>query len=333
VRDFIHAAHSAEIVFTRNATEAINLVAQAWGGWALRAGDEIVISEMEHHANIVPWQLIAERVGAVVKAIPVTAEGRLDLDQYRALLGSGNVKMVAVTYVSNVLGTINPVADIVRLAHAAGALVTLDVAQSVPHMRLDVQSIGADFATFSGHKMCGPTGIGVLYGKRDLLDAMPPFMGGGSMIAKVTLSKTTFADAPARFEAGTPAIASAIGLGAACDYLTAVGLDAIHGWEQALIRYTMDGLARIPGVQMFGPPAEERCGLVSFTIKGVHPHDLSQGLDSAGIAVRAGHHCAMPLHDRFGLPATTRASFYLYNTFAEADRLIEAVQQVRDFFA
>ena len=332
-QEFIGAAHSQEIVFTRNTTESINLVAQAWGGWALKAGDEIIATEMEHHANIVPWQMIAERVGAKVHYIPIFEDGTLDLDAYRKLLESGRVKMVAVTYVSNVLGTINPVQEIVRLAHQANALTLIDAAQAAPHMPLNVQQLDAEFVAFSAHKMLGPTGIGVLYGKRDLLDEMPPFMGGGSMINKVTLEKTTYADSPQKFEAGTPAIAEAVGLGAAINYLNYVGLDAIHAHEAALTSYTMQGLAKIQGLRIIGPEAKLRGGMVSFAMDGVHPHDLAQGLDSAGIAVRAGHHCAMPLHDKFKLTATTRASFYCYNTLAEADKLIETVEQVRRYFA
>jgi cysteine desulfurase/selenocysteine lyase len=333
VQAFIGALHAQEIIFTRNTTEAINLVAHAWGGWALRPGDEIVLSEMEHHANLVPWQMVAERTGAQVRYIPIFEDGTLDLAAYRALLTSGRVRIVAVTHVSNVLGVINPVEAIIQDAHAAGALTMIDAAQAVPHMPINVQESGADFVAFSGHKMLGPTGIGVLYGRRDLLEAMPPFLGGGSMIRKVTLEKTTFADPPQKFEAGTPAIAPAIGLGAAIDYLNRVGLDAIHAHETALITYAMQRLSDIPGLRMYGPPPNNRAGLVAFTVAGVHPHDLAQGLDSAGIAVRAGHHCAMPLHDKFKLAATTRASFYCYNSLHEADKLVEAVVNVRNFFA
>jgi len=333
VKTFIGAHSSSEIVFTRNATEAINLVAYAWGLWALRPGDELILSEMEHHANIVPWQIIAERTGAHIRYIPVRADGTLDMDVYRQLLTSGHVKMVAVAHVSNVLGTINPVSEIIRMAHAAGALVLLDAAQSVPHMALNVGLLDADFVAFSGHKMLAPTGIGVLYGKRALLEAMPPFLGGGSMINRVTLEKTTYAEPPQKFEAGTPHIAGAIGLGAAIDYLNHVGLENIHAHESVLVKYAAEKLVTIPGFTMYGPPADQRAGLIAFTVKGVHPHDLAQGLDSAGIAVRAGHHCAMPLHDKFGIAATARASFYLYNTREEADTLVNTVEKVRAFFA
>jgi cysteine desulfurase / selenocysteine lyase len=332
VRDFIHAASAQEIIFTRNTTEAINLVAYAWGLLALKPGDEIILSEMEHHSNLVPWQMIAERQGAVIRYIPVTGNGLLDLEAYDQLLSSGRVKLVAVAHVSNVLGTINPVADIARRAHAAGALILIDAAQSAPHLPLDMQALDVDFAAISGHKMVGPTGIGVLYGKRAILDAMPPFMGGGSMIKSVTLERTTFADLPQKFEAGTPAIAQAIGLGAAVDYLSGIGLDAIHEHETALTGYAMYRMSEIPDLTVLGPDAEQRAGVVSFTMKGVHPHDIAQVLDSAGIAVRAGHHCAMPLHEKFGLPATVRASFYLYNTPAEVDHLVAAIEKVRAVF-
>jgi cysteine desulfurase/selenocysteine lyase len=333
VRDFIHAAHAEEVIFTRNTTESINLVAYAWGLWALKPGDEIILTEMEHHSNMVPWQIIAERQGATIRYIPVTADGLLDLDAYNRLLESGRVKLVGVAHVSNVLGTINPVADIIQRAHDAGALALIDAAQSAPHMPLDVQALGADFAAFSGHKMLGPTGIGVLYGKRDILNAMPPFMGGGSQINRVTLERTTYADLPQKFEAGTPAIAQAIGLGAAIDYLNGIGLEAIHAHEATLVRYAMQQLGQIPGLAFFGPSAEYKSGVLAFTIKFVHPHDAAQGLDLAGIAVRAGHHCAMPLHNKFKLAATTRASFYLYNTIDEVDRLARALDQVRAMFA
>jgi cysteine desulfurase/selenocysteine lyase len=331
VCDFIHAASPHEIVFTRNTSESINLVAYAWGLANLKPGDEIVLTEMEHHSNIVPWQIVAERQGALVRYIPITPEGTLDMDAYAKLLTSGRVKMVAVTHVSNVLGTINPIAEIIKQAHAVGALALIDVAQSAPSMPVDVQALDADFAAFSGHKMVGPTGIGALYGKRALLEAMPPFMGGGSMIDRVTLEKTTYAEPPQKFEAGTPDIAGAIGLGAAVDYLNGVGLNAILAHEVALVTHAMEGLTQIPGFKFYGPAM--RAGLVSFTIQGVHPHDLAQGLDGVGIAVRAGHHCAMPLHDKLGIAATARASFYLYNTLEEAEAFVKAVDKTRAFFA
>lgn len=333
VRDFIHAAHAQEIIFTRNTTESINLVAYAWGMWALKPGDEIITTEMEHHANLVPWQMVAERQGAKVRYIPVTPDGLLDLDGYNKLLESGKVRLVSVAHVSNVLGTINPVDEITKRAHAAGALMMIDAAQSAPHMPLDVQALDVDFAAFSAHKMVGPNGIGVLYGKRAILNEMPPFLTGGSMISQVTLERTTFADLPQKFEAGTPAVAEAIGLGAAIDYLKGVGLDAIHQHETAMVNYAMQQLEEVPGLKVFGPGADKRAGLVSFTMQGVHPHDIAAGLDSAGIAVRAGHHCAMPLHDKFGIPATVRASFYLYNTPGEVDQLVRALSEVRAIFA
>src|SRR5581483_4800868 len=333
VRDFIHAASAQEIIFTRNTTESINLVAYAWGLSALRPGDEIVLTEMEHHSNIVPWQIVAERQGARVRYIPVTEDGLLNLDAYNQLLESGRVRLVGVVHVSNVLGTINPVAEIIRRAHAAGALALVDAAQSVPHMVVDVQALDADFFAFSGHKMVGPTGIGVLYGKRDVLDAMPPFLGGGSMISSVTLERTTYADLPQKFEAGTPAIAQAISLGAAGERPAGVGMEGIHQQEWGLVGYEMQQLSRMAGLKIVGPSDNLRAGVVSFTMKGIHPHDVAQGLDSAGIAVRAGHHCAMPLHEKFGLPATVRASFYLYNTSGEVDHLVEALERVRALFA
>jgi cysteine desulfurase/selenocysteine lyase len=299
----------------------------------LRPGDEIVLTEMEHHSNLVPWQLVAERQGATIRYIPLTEDGQLDLESYARLLESGNVKLVAVTHVSNVLGTINPIAEIARQAHDAGALALVDGAQSVPHLPIDVQDLDVDFLAFSGHKAAGPTGIGALYGKRDVLDAMPPFMGGGSMIREVTYQKTTFADLPQKYEAGTPAIAEAIGLGAAIDYLTEIGMERIQEHERELSYYAMDQLATVPGLAIIGPSAEYRIGVVSFSLKGIHPHDVAALLDSAGIAVRAGHHCTMPLHKKLGLSATTRASFYLYNTSEEIDTLVKTLDKVRGMFA
>ncbi|HVO44304.1 MAG TPA: cysteine desulfurase [Aggregatilineales bacterium] len=333
VRDFVGAESSVEIIFTRNTTESINLVAYAWGLSALKPGDEIVLTEMEHHSNIVPWQIVAERQGAVVRFIPISDDGRLDLDVYRKLLESGKVRMVAVAHVSNVLGTINPVAAIAKLAHNAGALVLVDAAQGAPHLPLDVRAFDADFLAFSGHKVVGPMGVGVLYGKQRLLEAMPPFLGGGSMIREVTLEKSTFAALPQKFEAGTPSVADAIGLGAAIDYLRDIGLEVIQEHEQQLTRYALDKLGSVPGLRVIGPTAEYRVGVASFSLQGVHPHDVAAFLDSAGIAVRAGHHCAMPLHDRFGLTATTRASFYLYNTLDEIDTLVATLGKARAMFA
>ncbi len=321
-----------ELVLTSGTTFAINLVAYSWALPRLQPGDAILVTRMEHHANIVPWQIIAERQGATIKYIPVTDDGLLDLESYARLLESGRVKLVGVSHVSNVLGTINPVGEIIEQAHAAGALALVDAAQSAPHFHLDVRGLDADFVAFSGHKMLGPTGIGVLYGKHAALEAMPPFLGGGSMIRNVTFEGTTFADLPQKFEAGTPAIAQAIGLGAAIDYLLAIGLDAIHSHELALTQYAMEHLSQIPGLTIFGPDAAHRVGVISFTMKGVHPHDIAQWLDTAGIAVRAGHHCAQPLHNKFGLPATARASFYLYNTLDEVDRLVDSLNKARGIF-
>ncbi|HRE47959.1 MAG TPA: cysteine desulfurase [Aggregatilineales bacterium] len=332
VKTFINAAHASEIIFVRNTTEAINLVAYAWGLANLHAGDVILVSEMEHHANIVPWQIVGGMRGAVVRPIPITAEGQIDLNAYHRVLNEGRVRVVAVTHVSNVLGTITPINEMIAAAKRVEALTVVDAAQSAPHMALDVQAMGADFVAFSGHKMCAPTGIGVLYGRRERLAAIPPFLGGGSMIKEVRFSGTTFAEAPQKFEAGTPNIAGAVGLGAAIDYLTALDMAAIHAHEVTLIEHAIARLKAVPGVQVYGPPADQRAGLVAFTLTGVHPHDVAAGLDNAGIAVRAGHHCAMPLHEKFGLAATIRASFYLYNTLAEADALAEAVEKVRAFF-
>ncbi len=331
VRDFIHARTVKEVIFARNATEAINLVAYSWGRANLKAGDIIVYTEMEHHSNLVPWQILAAETGAVIRVIPVTDDGELDLAAYDEILKEGP-KLVCVTHMSNVLGTINPITEMAAKAHAAGALLLVDAAQSVPHLPVDVQTLGADFLAFSAHKMCGPTGIGVLWARQDLLEDMPPFMGGGDMIRRVYLHAYQANDLPYKFEAGTPAIAEAVGLGAAVDYLTEVGMAAIHAHEQALIGYALERLEEVPGVKVYGPAAERRGGVAAFTFEGVHPHDVAQVLDRDGIAVRAGHHCAMPLHDRFDLPATSRASFYLYNVPEEVDRLVEGLYKVKKMF-
>jgi cysteine desulfurase/selenocysteine lyase len=331
VRAFINAASVREVIFTRNTTEAINLVALSWGRTHIAAGDLIVYTEMEHHSNLVPWQMLAAEKGAEVKAVRVTQQGELDLDSLEALLARGP-KLVCVAHMSNVLGTVNPIAEIAARAHAAGALVVVDAAQSVPHLPVDVQALGVDFLAFSAHKMCGPTGIGVLWGRQDLLEAMPPVMGGGDMIRRVYLYDFKPNELPYKFEAGTPAIAEAVGLGAAVDYLNSVGMPAVHAHERAIIAYALDRLEEVPGVKVYGPPADRRGGVAAFSFEGVHPHDVAQVLDRDGIAVRAGHHCAMPLHDRFDLPATTRASFYLYNTTAEVDRLIEGLYKVKALF-
>lgn len=331
VQAFIGAPTPEEIVFTTGTTAAINLVARSWGDACVGPGDEIVLTEMEHHSNLVPWQQLAARTGARLRHIPVTDEGLLDLEAYDRLLNP-RTRLVAVTSVSNVLGTVNPVEEIVRRAHAAGALALVDGAQSVPHLPTDVQRWDADFLAFSGHKMLGPSGVGVLYGKRAILDAMPPFMGGGSMIRRVKLDRFDPADVPARFEAGTPPIVPAIGLGAAVDYLNRVGMPAIARYEEALTARAYRLLAQTPGVRILGPGPERRCGLVSFTLDGIHAHDIAQLMDRHGIAVRAGHHCAMPLHKRFRVNATARASFAFYNTPAEIDRLAEAIESIKAVF-
>ncbi|MDT8896823.1 cysteine desulfurase [Thermanaerothrix sp. 4228-RoL] len=331
VARFINARKTREIVFTRNTTEAINLVAYSWGRSQLHPGDLIVLTEMEHHSNLVPWQILGAEKGLRLEFVPVTDDGYLDLIAYQQLLEQ-RPRLVAFTHMSNVLGTINPVTQMIELAHQAGAMVLLDGAQSVPHLRVDVQALGVDFLAFSAHKMLGPTGIGVLYAREDLLEHMPPFLGGGDMIKKVQLRSFVPNEIPYKFEAGTPAIAEAVGFAAAIDYLENVGMEAIAAYEHELVAYALERLATIPGLKVFGPPAEHRGGVVSFSIEGVHPHDVAQILDREGIAVRAGHHCAMPLHEKLGVAATTRASFYLYNTFDEVDRLVEALQKVQTIF-
>lgn len=329
VRRFIHASSRREIVFTRGATEAVNLVAQTWGRINLKPGDVVLSTVMEHHANIVPWQILAAEKGFTLRFVPLLENGHLDLEAYQRMLASEPVKLVAVVHSSNVLGTINPVQEMARAAHEAGALILVDGAQSVPHMPVDVQALGADFLVFSAHKMVGPTGIGVLYARRDLLEAMPPFLGGGDMISKVTLEGSTWNEIPYKFEAGTPSIAEAIGLGAAIDYLSALGMEQIHAHEQALAAYLVERLQEIPGLHILGPQEGARGALAAFVMDGLHAHDVAQVLDASGIAVRAGHHCAMPLHDYLGVNATARASLYLYNRFSEVDQLIEAIYDVR----
>lgn len=331
VRAFVGAELPEEIIFTSGTTAGVNLVAHSWGNANVRAGDEIVLTTMEHHSNLVPWQQLAERTGAVLRHIPITDDGQLILEEFDRLL-SAKTKLVALASVSNVLGTVNPVAEIARRAHAAGALVLVDAAQSVPHRKTDVAALGADFLAFSGHKMLGPSGIGVLYGRKELLDAMPPFLGGGSMINRVYLDRFTPAELPAKFEAGTPPIAPAIALGAAIDYLHAIGLDAIDRHEHELVRYAYLRLQEIDGLRILGPSLEHRASLVSFVLAQPHSHDVAQLLDQQGIAVRAGHHCTQPLHDRLGISASTRASFYLYNTPAEVDLLVDTVRAIQDRF-
>ncbi len=328
---FIHAPSPRQVIYTRNATEAINLVAYTWGRTCLQPGDRVVLTEMEHHSNLVPWQMLAAERGLELDFIPVTEEGLLDLETYRLLLERGP-KLVAFTHVSNVLGTINPAQEIISLAHQAGAVTLVDGAQSVPHLAVDVQALDADFLVFSAHKMCGPTGIGVLYGKADLLERMPPFLGGGDMIKEVKLHSFRPNTLPHKFEAGTPAIAEAVGFGAAVDYLSRLGMPAIAAHEHDLVAYALDRLEEIPGLRLLGPPAEKRGGVAAFVLNGIHPHDVAQILDRQGIAVRAGHHCAQPLHEKFGLSATTRASFYLYNTREEIDLLVNGIYEVKKFF-
>ncbi|MFA6957804.1 MAG: cysteine desulfurase [Thermoanaerobaculia bacterium] len=330
VRSFVNAKEVREIVFTRGTTEAINLVAQSWGHANVKAGDEIVISTIEHHSNIVPWQMLCDATGATLRAIPVNDRGELDLDAYRALLGP-KTKLVAIGHVSNALGTINPLREMIALAHAAGALVLVDGAQAVPHLRVDVQALDADFYAFSGHKMYGPTGIGVLYGKAALLEAMPPWMGGGDMILSVTLEKSTWNAIPYKFEAGTPNIADAIGLGAAVDYIESVGIEAIAAWEHELLEYATAKLEKIHGLRIIGS-AENKAAVISFVLENAHPHDIGTIVDQEGVAIRTGHHCAQPAMIRFGVPATARASFALYNTKEDVDALVAAVGRVVEIF-
>jgi len=331
VARFINAGSAREIVFVRNATEGINLVAQSWGRAFLKAGDEVLITAMEHHANIVPWQMLRDQIGIVLRVAPVTDRGELDMEAFRRLLGP-RTRLVAVTQMSNVLGTITPVGAIVAAARAQGALVLLDGCQAIVHAAQDMQALGADFYVFSGHKLYGPTGIGVLWAKLAHLEAMPPWMGGGDMIASVSFERTTYAEPPARFEAGTPAIAEAIGLKAAIEYLGGIDRAGAHAHEQGLLDHATARLSAIPGVVIIGQ-AQEKGAVVSFTVDTAHPHDLATLLDRAGVCVRAGHHCAQPLMERFGLPATARASFAIYNTRAEVDALADAVARAREFFA
>ncbi len=333
VARFIKAKSAKQIIFTRNATESINLVAYSWGSANIREGDTILLTEMEHHANLVPWQLLAARTGARLEFVPITDDGLLNQAEYARLLDQTRPKLVAFTAMSNVLGTITPAREMIAQAHAAGAVALLDGAQSVPHLPTDVQDLDADFLAFSGHKMLGPTGIGVLYGRRDLLEAMQPFLTGGDMIREVHLRSATWNDLPYKFEAGTPAIAEAVGLGAAVDYLNALGMDFVQRHEQELVSYALERLRSVEGLTLYGPEASARGGVVSFTLDEVHPHDLAQVLDSEGICVRAGNHCAQPLIEKLGLPATTRASFYIYNTPDEVDALAHALEKAKAIFA
>jgi cysteine desulfurase / selenocysteine lyase len=331
VARFLNAGSPREIVFTRGTTEAINLVAQSWARNTLRAGDEILLTGMEHHSNIVPWQLVAGQTGATVRAVPLTDAGELDLDAFERLL-SDRTRLLAVVHLSNALGTINPVREMVARARERGVVTLVDGAQSAPHLPVDVQAIGCDFFAFSGHKVFGPTGIGALYGRAALLERMPPWQGGGDMIETVTLERTTFAAPPARFEAGTPAIAEVIGLGAALEYVGTVGRAAIAAWEEELLTYATERVGELEGIRIIGT-AREKASVLSFAVEGVHPHDVGAVLDDDGIAIRAGHHCAQPVMERFGVPATARASFAFYNTRDEVDALVRGIRRVRTVFA
>ncbi|MBX6753784.1 MAG: cysteine desulfurase [Thermorudis peleae] len=333
VAAFIHAADPRECIFVRNTTEGINLVAYSWARANLQPGDVVVLSVMEHHSNIVPWQILAQERGIILRYLDIDDTGRLRLEQLDTWLERGNVKLVSLTHVSNVLGTITPVTTVVHKAHQAGALVLIDGAQAAPHLPIDVQAMDCDFYVFSGHKMLGPMGIGVLYAKRAILETMPPFLGGGDMIRTVTLEGSTWADPPAKFEAGTPSVADAVALGAAIDYLQHVGMTAIQQHERALLDYALARLDEIPGITLYGPRGDDRSGVVSFTLGTVHPHDIASILDvEVGVAIRAGHHCAQPLMHRLGVVATARASFYLYNTVEDIDRLVEGLLLVRHTF-
>jgi|SRR5262245_32702806 len=322
-----------EIIFTRNSTEAINLVAYAWGRANVKAGDAIVLTEMEHHSNLVPWQILAEERGAELRYVPVTGTGELDLEVLPRLLADGKVKLVGVVHISNVLGTINPVAEIARLAHGAGAVILVDASQSVPHCPVDVHALGADFVAFTSHKMLGPTGIGALWGRRELLEAMPPFLGGGEMIREVKLSGSKWNELPWKFEAGTMAIAEAVGFGAAVDYLQGLGMEAVFAHDRELAALTMEKLSEIPQVKVLGPPADRRAGVVAFTLADIHPHDVATVLDAEGVCVRAGHHCAMPLHESLGVPASARASFHCYSLAEELEVLVRGLHRALKVFA
>ncbi len=330
VRRFINAADLREIVFVRGATEGINLVAQSYGRNRFKAGDEILISAMEHHSNIVPWQMLCEQTGALLKVAPINDAGELILDEFHKLL-SPRTKLVGMVHISNALGTVNPVQEIIAAAHAVGAVVLLDGAQAVAHAAVDVRALNCDFYVFSSHKLYGPTGSGVLYGKRELLEAMPPYQGGGDMIRMVSFAKTEYNSLPYKFEAGTPHIAGGIGLGAAVDYVTAVGLDAIAQYEDHLLRYATEQALQVPGLRLIGT-ARDKAAILSFVLGRIHPHDIGTILDHEGVAIRTGHHCAMPVMDYFNVPATARASFALYNTRADVDRLIAALHKVNEVF-
>ncbi len=331
IAEFIGAPSPKQIIFTRNATESINLVAFSWGKSNLHPGDLIILTEMEHHSNLVPWQILATEMDLSLEFIPVTPDGLLDLEVFEELLEL-KPRLVGFAHMSNVLGTINPAKEIIQLAHQAGALTVVDGAQSVPHLPVNVQDLDVDFLAFSGHKMCGPTGIGVLYGRKEFLESMPPFLGGGDMIKRVELRSFVPNEIPYKFEAGTPAIAEAIGLGTAVKYLDSIGMERILSHEHEIVSYALERLEEVPGVSVFGPEADRKGAVLAFSMKGIHPHDISQILNEEGIAIRAGHHCAMPLHEKFNLPATARASFYLYNTLEEVDRLVTSLYSVLEIF-
>jgi cysteine desulfurase/selenocysteine lyase len=330
VRALINAAELAEIIFVRGTTEAINLVAGTFGSTRVGPGDEVLVSAMEHHSNIVPWHMLCSRVGAKLRVIPMNHAGELEMDEYRTML-SNRARLVAVTHVSNSLGTVNPVREMIVIAHQRGVPVLIDGAQALPHFRVDVRELDADFYAFSGHKMFGPTGAGVLYGRRALLEELPPYQGGGDMIASVSFDRVTFNTLPHRFEAGTPDIAAVVGLGAAIDYLDGLGWDAIGTWEGELVDYATRAIGAVPGVRLIGTPAH-RAGVVSFTIDGIHPHDAGMILDHEGVAIRAGHHCTQPVMDFYGVPATNRASFAFYNTRDDVDRLVAGLGRVKEVF-
>jgi cysteine desulfurase / selenocysteine lyase len=333
VRALVNARDVREIIFVRNATEAINLVAYSWGLANLGPGDLVVVTELEHHSNFVPWQYIAGRTGAKLAMIPLTEEGELDLSTLDGIAAQGSIKVVATNQVSNSLGTINPVEKLAAWAHEQGAIFVCDAAQSAPHMTVDVQALGADFVAISAHKMCGPSGIGVLWGRGELLSAMEPFLTGGHMINSVRFDKTTWGELPHKFEAGTAPMAEAVGFGAAIDYLQAIGFDAIEAYEHELAAYALGRLGELDGLTLYGPPAERRAGIVSFNVDGVHPHDVAQILDMQGVAIRAGHHCCQPLMQKLGVAATNRASFYVYTVQEEIDQLVDALHTVRKVFA
>jgi cysteine desulfurase/selenocysteine lyase len=329
VRAFVNASSTREVIFTRGATESLNLVAYAWGLTNLGPGDLVVVTELEHHSNFVPWQYVAHRTGAEFRMIPLTDSGELDLDPLEALAAEGNVKVVANNLVSNALGTVNPVERLSTWAHEQGAIMVVDAAQAAPHRAIDVQALGCDFLAFSSHKMCGPTSVGALWGRRELLERMEPFNLGGHMIRRVRFEETTWGELPHKFEAGTAPIAEAVGFGAAIDYLEGIGLDAIEEYEHELSAYALDRLAEIDGVTTYGPPPDRRAGIVSFNVDGIHPHDVAQVLDLDGVAIRAGHHCCQPLMTRLGVAATNRASFYLYTVREEIDRLMEGLHKAK----